>query len=221
MGIALSKVNPYASEPTEKTNPLCDSFNYLPTSDQNMTALRSISLSYTTATGSEEARGFTIRHEIGHSVTAALKAAGSKDYLKVQSCLADGHTDAIPDKMKKAYEEARNIDPNLEKPYVEEDAADLVTEGVKNLTGKNPWCQYLGVDGDKQYYTESSMQAEDGDRHSSSLFRLLNLEYLRKENLPDSCSAFLENTHYTKHFQTCLDLANPKKTKGSSRTTVK
>lgn len=52
------------------------------------------------------------------------------------------------------------------------------------------------------------MQAEDGDPHSSSLFRLLNFEIMKKKSIPDSCEKYLKSINYRKNFKSCIDLTS-------------
>lgn len=208
----LSKNN-QNNNSNSNSNEFCDAFKYSPMSDANYTTYGSVILSFTTATGDESSRLKTIMHEIGHSVSKAITddQSSSTQMAGVRKCLADQHTDELPPQMKKSISEAKVKYPNMEVgPYVEEDFADTIAaESGKTIRGRNSWCQFMSLSYDKQKYQESSMQSEDGDPHSSSLFRLLNFEVMKKSSLPDSCEKYLKTVNYTKHYSSCLDFANP------------
>ena len=121
--------------------------------------------------------------------------------------MADQHTENLPPQMKKNYEDAKAADPKTNGPYVEEDFADTVAgSSGQSVKGKNSWCQFLTLSYDRQQYQESNMQADDGDPHSSSLFRLLNFETMKNGHLPESCDKFLSTVKYQTHFSSCFDM---------------
>lgn len=203
-----------AKDPNEKddSNDFCDAFKYSPMSDGNYTTYGSIMLSFTTATGNESSRLNTIMHELGHTVSKVIAddPQSAQQFAGVRKCLADQHTEEPPPQTKKSYDEALATDSKTNGPYVEEDLADMISgESGKNVPGKNPWCQLLSLTYDRQQYQESSMQADDGDSHSASLFRLLNFQTMNTGSMPDSCKTYLSTLHYSEHFSSCLDLANP------------
>jgi hypothetical protein len=148
----------------------------------------------------------------------------------VRKCLADQHTEEPPPETKKSLEAARALDPELAKPlrpetagpYVEEDFADTVAgESGKDIQGRNAWCQFMTLTFDRQQYQEFSLQADDEDTHSSSMFRLLNFEMMKSGHLPDSCRRYLSAVKFTDHFSTCLDLADVHDASAGSGGTVK
>jgi hypothetical protein len=197
----------------DDSNSYCGAFKYSPMSDANYTTYGSISLSFTTATGDESSRMKTLAHELGHTVSRAIAddPIASDQLSEVRKCLADQLTEELPAKTKKKYEESRLANPKANGPYVEEDFADSVAAATsKDLQGRNGWCQLLTLTSDKKQYLESSVQADDSDNHSSSLFRLLKFETAKKGGLPDSCVGFLKAIGFKENFASCLDLANPK-----------
>lgn len=196
----------------DNSNEFCDAFNYSPMSDGNYTTYGSIVLSFTTATGDETSRLKTLMHELGHSVSKAIAddPQSSAQLLSVRKCLAEQHSEELPPQTKKSYEDAKAADPKTNGPYLEEDFADTVAgQSGTGVKGRNSWCQFMTLTYDRQQYQESKMQAADGDPHSSSLFRLLNFEMMKKGNVPDSCKSYYKAAQYTEHFSSCFDLAKP------------
>jgi hypothetical protein len=204
-----------ARDPNRKddANEYCDAFKYSPMSDANYTTYGHIVLSFSTATGDEEDRLKTIMHELGHSVSRAIAEDPeySAQLASVRKCLADQHAEELPPQTKKNYENAKAADPKTNGPYVEEDFADMIAgESGGDVKGRTFWCKFLTLSDDRQEYHESQIQAEDGDSHSSSIFRLLHFETMKKGKLPDSCKSYLKTARYDEHFNSsCFDLANP------------
>lgn len=220
----LSKSSQDPNESKDDSNEYCDAFKYSPMSDANYTTYGSVLLSFTTATGDEASRLKTIMHELGHSVSKAIAddPQNFSRFAGVRKCLAGQHTEELPPQMKKAMDEAKAKNPKIDGPYVEEDFADSVAgESGKSIRGRNSWCQFMSLSPDKQQYQESKIQSEDGDPYSSSLFRLLNFEVMKKNSIPDSCDKYLSTIKYSKHFSSCLDLANPSATGKSPSESVK
>lgn len=209
----LFKNNQTNNNSQSDSNEFCDAFKYSPMSDANYTTYGSVILSFSTATGDESSRLKTIMHELGHSVSKAIAddSSSSKQLAGVRRCLADQHTEELPPQIKKAISEAKIKYPDMEVgPYVEEDFADTIAaESGKSIRGRNSWCQFMSLSYDKQKYQESNMQSDDGDTHSSSLFRLINFEMMKKGSIPDSCEKYFKTVKYTKHFSSCLDFTNP------------
>lgn len=209
---STAKASPDSSDSKDDSNSYCDAFKYLPMSDVNYTTYGSVLLSFTTATGDETSRFETIMHELGHSISKAIQESpqDSERLFSVRKCLADQHTEELPLLVKKNYEDAKAVDPKASGPYVEEDFADTVAgQSVKDVKGRNSWCQFLTLTSDRQQYQESKIQADDGDSHSSSLFRLLNFEMIRRGAVPESCKKYYKATQFTEHFSSCFNLANP------------
>lgn len=209
----LSKSSQDPNELKDDSNEYCDAFKYSPMSDANYTTYGSVLLSFTTATGDEASRLKTIMHELGHSVSKAIAddPQSFSSLAGVRKCLADQHTEELPPQMKKAMDEAKAAtNPKISGPYVEEDFADAVAgESGTSVRGRNSWCQFMNLSPDRQQYQESKIQAEDGDPHSSSLFRLLNFEVMKKHSIPESCDKYLAAIKYSKKFSSCLELASP------------
>lgn len=204
------------SNEKDDSNEYCDAFKYSPMSDANYTTFGSILLSFSTATGDETTRLKTIMHELGHSIskTIADNPQYSNQLSSVWKCLADQHPDGLPPLTKKSYEVAKNADPKTNGPYTEEDFADSIAgESLKSVKGRNSWCQFLTLTYDRQQYQESKMQADDGDPHSSSLFRLLKFEMIKNGNVPDSCKSYYKAVQFTANFSSCLDLAGSNQTR--------
>lgn len=218
---SLSKSSKKADKQEDDSNSYCDAFKYSPMSDANYTTYGNVMLSFTTATGEEVSRLKTIMHELGHSVSKAISDDPqiAQQMYGVRKCLADQHTEELPAETKKYFDEARKSDPKFGGSYVEEDFADTIAEeSGKVVKGRNSWCQFLTLSSDRQQYEESSIQADDGDTHSSSLFRLLNFEMMKKGNVPDSCKRYYTAIKFTDQFKSCIDLANPQGSSQSSPT---
>ncbi len=213
--ISMAKSMEDSKESKGTSTSYCDAFKYSPMSDANYTTFGSIMLSFTTATGDETSRMKTIMHELGHTIskTIADDPAEADRFRGVRRCLGEQHTEEYPAQTKKRYQESVKANRKADTPYAEEDFADSVAgESGTNVQGKNGWCQFLGLSPDRQQFAESKMQAEDFDSHSSSLFRLLNFEKMKKGGLPGSCSDYLTSIKYKEHFAQCLDLSSSRKT---------
>jgi hypothetical protein len=224
--LQLAKANQKQNSATNSwdSNKLCGSFQYDPMSDGNYTALGSIVLSYTTAIGDDTSRFGTIQHELGHSVFREI--AGDQTYLSklssLRKCLKDQHTEEFPEKMKDFVMKSEYFKTSFDGPYSSEDFADMLAgESSKSIQGKNLWCQVLNLSQDGQQYQESQMQANDLDVHSSNLFRLLHFEFIKKNGIPNSCEKFLKDVSFTKNFQPCIELANPKSSDEKKANSVK
>ena len=209
---SLMRADKDPNEPKSQSNGFCDAFKYAPMSDGNYTTFGSIALSFTTATGDEASRLKTIMHELGHSVSKAISddPKSAARFAGVRRCLADQHTEEPPPQTKKAFEDALAADPKANGPYVEEDFADTVAgNSGRDVKGRNPWCQFLGLSYDRQQYQDSALKADDGDTHSASLFRLLDFEEMKTGAMPDSCRSYLASVRYRENFSSCFDLVAP------------
>lgn len=211
--LVQSKKNQDSSESKDDTNDFCDAFKYQPNSDANYTLSGSIILSFNTATAEEGNRLLVIMHELGHSVDKAISdnPDDSVRLFSMRKCLADQHTEEMPTQTKNDYVEAQKANKTAIGPYVSEDFSDTVAgQAGKDVKGRNAWCQMLSLSPDRQQYQESSMQAIDGDSHSSLLFRLLNFEMMKNGKVPDSCTNFYKVAQFSEHFNSCFDLASPR-----------
>jgi hypothetical protein len=209
--LSLAASNHDANVSENDRNRFCGAFNFSPMSDANYTTYGSILLSSSTATGEEAARMKTIMHELGHTVSKTIDEDPQlADRLHgVRTCLANQHSEETPPGTKKWFNELRLQNSKAEGPYVEEDFADSVAgEAGRNIKGRNPWCPFMNLTYDRQQYQESDIQANDGDTHSSHIFRLLNFEMMKKGGLPESCRSFLAYTKFSGSFAACLDPAS-------------
>lgn len=204
----------------DDSNEFCDAFKYSPMTDANHTVSGSIILSFTTATGEEGNRLLVIMHELGHSVYKAIydSPKNSAQLFSMRKCLADQHTETMPAQTESDFHEARKANEKADGPYVNEDFSDTLA-GLpgKDVKGRNSWCQMLNLSSDRQQYQESSMQSNDGDSHSSSLFRLLNYEMMKNGRVPDSCTNYYKVVQFSEHFSSCFDLASPHNSSSQSQ----
>jgi len=189
------------------SNDFCDSFKYWPMSDANYTGFGSVILSYSTAAGKPDSKRKTIMHELGHSISKAMKSdqAMHPQFEKIAQCLDGQHVEELPDHTWRLSSEQKAKDPKTLGPYIEEDFADLVAAVSAKRAENNPWCQFIMTDDKRLDYSESSLQAADDDPHSSQIFRLLHFEYLEKCSIPPACEKYLEQVKFQPHFQDCFE----------------
>lgn len=206
----------------KQPNPRCGAYSIKPGTDKHTTLLGAVILSYSTAQYSQNSREFTIAHELGHAVSAAIDVdpvltAAMKD---VRACLAGVHTEPMPPEAQAKMVEAQKHGFELFGHYVEEDFADsIASAATKNSPGKNPWCAFIEKSGDQ--FFAFNMQSEGDDEHSSNLWRLMAVDFLRNGKLRLACRDYLEPFGMVPKFENCLSKVKMPTTSPTLAPTVK
>ncbi|RYY38515.1 hypothetical protein EON62_00395 [archaeon] len=137
----------------------------------------------------ENQDGFTY-HELAHKLAIFLKYQSSCDKVattKVSNCLSGLHPELATDEKLK---------------YDEEDWADLLSARVNETT--HAACVYSTRTKKEEYKSYSLRNSNAADSHSSPLFRLLHIQYLRSGKIPQQCVAALSARGERTQFTNCL-----------------
>lgn len=123
-------------------------------------------------------------HEIGHAVssTANILESSGQAYWKVRQCSSDVH---------KALREGKNV-KGKESQFQEEDWADAFAVTTINILNKTwPYAENFGCGlvsmKDKQYKSNSLIDMNGVDIHSTGLLRAVQVHLGLGKTLPDSC----------------------------------
>jgi len=145
-----------------------------------------IRLSPMTVRGNPESREATIRHELAHSVIRQMRLYEPKIVEMFEDCLSQQHPEP------------------QSKDQLEEDLADLLAMATWK-TKQNPFCQVLlEVDATRCEYSDNAMYSEEDLSHSSHLFRILHLEFIKQSSLSQTCKDYLNEIKYPTGFRNCL-----------------
>lgn len=157
----------------------------------------------------EKNKGITF-HEMGHKLWAhfssmlAMKSplnCGSTDkwFRDVRACLRSNHTELTAEELQKQTESVQNDKPSQ---FEEEDWADLISTKVDD-SSNNFACLFFGSTSASNPGT-LSLRAADQDDHSSNLFRLLHLNFLKTGKVPAACEQALNARGEKTAFKNCL-----------------
>jgi hypothetical protein len=183
--------NSTSTPPGTEKNEYCDSFRYPMLTDANYTSLGAVTLSRSTMTARPSVRETIINHELGHSVSKAIRAlANDSTFERYRVCLNSTHpvNASLP------------ADLN-----VEEDFADAVAEATTDPQMKqNPWCALLTPTYDQKAYADGGTDSQSWDPHSSISFRLLSFEFVRHGQLTTACNELVAKSPTPAKFRSCL-----------------
>jgi hypothetical protein len=145
-----------------------------------------IRLSPMTARGNPESREATIRHELAHSAIRQVERYDPQIVEMFEDCLSQQHPEP------------------QSKDQLEEDFADLLAMATWKKK-QNPFCQVLlEVDATRHDYSDNAMYSEEDLSHSSHLFRILHLEFMKQGSLSQACKDYLNEIKYPIGFRNCL-----------------
>jgi hypothetical protein len=151
----------------------------------------------------KDAKGVTY-HELSHKLYHGLITGGGcksnqEWFQKVQKCLAENHTE----KGFTAYtQEQMKVLSLRASTYESEDFADLISTHVDN--SKNTACIFTRQHDEQEYSRFSLANPSPDDPHSSDLFRLLHIEFLKNGKLPESCERALASRGEKATFKNCF-----------------
>lgn len=131
-----------------------------------------------------------VSHEIGHSISGIFKnnknmsGPSSQVYSKARECLTSNNSYNKNQELS-VVELPSGASAHNDGFYTEEDWADSI-EAVSG-SDYNTWCFFVQNDAEGNYLNEN-LDPRRNDTHSSSIFRLLNIEYQKRGTLPVECN---------------------------------
>ncbi len=138
----------------------------------------------------KEAEGITF-HELGHKLYQHLKTENScvekSKFSKIQNCLAKNH----------------GIEEGKENIYESEDFADLISASL-DKQNSNFSCLFARKLRPEEYGNLSLRNEVSSDEHSSDLFRLLHINFVKTGKIPEQCHQALEARGEKPNFVDCL-----------------
>lgn len=148
-----------------------------------------------------------VTHEIGHQLFAMLRGSIKKEEAhtktsfnnvkEVLKCVSSIHKDAKSEEYT-IWDENGDYHKVPITQYTNEDFSDQLAALVDRDNKFNMACVFM--DEENSDYTNLSLVNEnEDDTHSSGFFRVLNIEMIRKNNLPESCSGLDDG------LKNCLD----------------
>lgn len=138
-----------------------------------------------------------ITHEIGHVISGvilsnpSMSANSSKIYSIARECINSNNVFTKKAEMNDiVLASAQDQVSHRDGFYTEEDWADTIS--AKSTSAEyNPWCFFLSKkvkqDG-VTVYDDLPLEPTPNDTHSSDLFRLLNVEFIKKGAIPLECN---------------------------------
>lgn len=130
-----------------------------------------------------------VAHELGHAInqifaSVKLSESSSKAYKKIRKCSTDNYTEFVPDRVQYVHEG--------DAIRTEEDTADVFAYMTYPDNSDLFSCALIKPTLDNRAYDELSFLNDDGDTHSTSLYRLINEAINKKRELPISCQSAIE-----------------------------
>ena len=143
-------------------------------------------------------------HELGHKLFYFMKyqntCADKSQFAKTRACLLSIHTELSPDEIA---EQAKAGLVGGDTKYESEDWADLISAQVDDKAS-NFACLFAQKLKDEDYKQLSLRNADSSDPHSSDLFRLLHLNFLKNGKTPAQCEQALSARGEKANFKNCL-----------------
>ncbi len=130
-----------------------------------------------------------VAHELGHAVnqifaTEKLSESSKKQFKELRKCSTENYTDFIPDIVSRIHEG--------DAIRSEEDSADVFAYMAYPSKEDLFTCSLIKPSLDNLSYDELSIVNDDGDPHSTSLYRLIMEAINKNKDLPVSCQRALE-----------------------------
>jgi hypothetical protein len=150
-----------------------------------------------------EAKGILF-HELGHRLYYFLNydknCADRSAFQKTQACLLENHSELSSEEMKA---QKKTISLGNASAFESEDWADLVSSQVDSKS-TNFACLFARKFKDQDYQELELKNKDESDVHSSYLFRLLHLNFLRTGQTPAACERALAARGEKVMFKNCL-----------------
>jgi hypothetical protein len=143
-------------------------------------------------------------HEMGHKLFHFMKyqntCADKSEFTKIRACLLSIHAELSPEEL---LLEASKVTFGGDTKYESEDWADLIAAQVEDKTS-NFACLFAQKLKDEDYKQLSLKNSDSSDPHSSDLFRLLHLNFLKIGKTPVQCEQALSARGEKANFKNCL-----------------
>ncbi len=192
----------------------CDSLSVNPLPDATFSSINRYAVGPMTVKDMEAKS--VLFHEWGHKLSKFLqnqKSCSDPSRLgKAQQCLHSMHTE-LPAGISMSQLADILISGDISKlgtrisfenrKYVDEDWADLIATHV-DPAAKNFWCMTSKKTADADYAKLSLKNEDEGDTHSSSLFRLLHTHFIKNGSIPVQCEKALAARGEKPAFKNCL-----------------
>lgn len=151
----------------------------------------------------DEASGIC-HHELGHKLFHFMKnqngCSDKSDFSRIRSCLLMNHTELTS---KELLVEISKTTLGGHSKYESEDWADLISSIVDDKVN-NFACLFVRKLKDEDYLSLSLRNSDSSDPHSSDLFRLLHLNFLKNGKIPYVCEQALGARGEKANFKNCL-----------------
>lgn len=145
-------------------------------------------------------------HELGHKLFYFMKyqnkCADKSEFAKTRACLLSLHTELSPEEIA---EQAKIALTGGDTKYESEDWADLISAQVGEKAS-NFACLFAQKLKDEDYKQLSLRNVDSSDPHSSDLFRLLHLNFLKTGKTPTQCEQALSARGEKANFKNCLQV---------------
>jgi hypothetical protein len=142
-----------------------------------------------------------VAHELGHAInqifaTQKLSAESAKTYKEIRKCATDNYTEFIPDSVGLIHED--------DALRTEEDTADLFAFMTYSAPDDLFSCAIIKPALDNKKYDEPSFINDDGDTHSTGIYRLIMEAINKNKVLPVSCQRALETVSKDLRLNKCV-----------------
>lgn len=152
----------------------------------------------------EHAEGLC-HHEMGHKLFHFIENQNTcrdkSQFAKIRSCLLMNHSELTQEELLAESSKSALGDKTK---YESEDWADLVSSMVDD-NSNNVACLFARQMNNKNYANLSLRNSNDSDPHSSSLFRLLHLNFLKNGRISAQCEQALSARGEKANFKNCLN----------------
>jgi hypothetical protein len=153
-----------------------------------------------------EAEGILF-HALGHWYYYFMMSqsdCSKLNFEKTSACLLANHTELSNTELSTQQKLSSQGKETL---YQVEDWSDLIST-LADEKSKNVACLFAQKLTDEEYKDLSLRNQDAGDSHSSELFRLLHLHFLKNGSLPAQCEQALIARGEKANFKNCLKLAH-------------
>lgn len=147
-------------------------------------------------------------HELGHIVshnmrTGMASAESFGKYKTTRECLREWHPETESPRQSEKLNVADVTDYQVALT-TEEDYADWASNIAQPKATSNFMCQMMPVTPDGKGWRPMGIRRAPNDNHSSHLFRLIALEKMRGQEIPEACVAALKAYGGKQNIDACL-----------------
>lgn len=203
-GVGIASLREDYNESTSSADQICK--NLMPNLMPDATAYFSNTFVAGPMVVKHDDAGGICHHELGHKLFHFMKyqnTCGDKsDFSKTRSCLLINHTELTTEEL---LVESGKTSLGGDSKYESEDWADLISSMVDDKAN-NFACLFARKLKDEDYLSLSLRNADVSDPHSSDLFRLLHLNFLKSGKIPSQCEQALSARGEKANFKNCLQI---------------